>query len=68
MDCDGLSPLAQLEHAVRVTPHPGAGREGHDGPPQPTLVAQRLGEGLGLTGVINTLRPLARHQEGVAGV
>ena len=60
--------MTQLEHAVRVAPVPGAGRESHDRPPQPALVAQRLGEGLGLTGVINALRPLAQRQQVAAGV
>ncbi len=67
-DGDGQSPLAQLERAVRVTPLPGAAREERESPPQSALVAQRLDEGLGLTGVIDALLPLAERQEGAAGV
>ena len=67
-DGDGQSPLAQLEHAVRVTPLSSAACEERESPPQQALVAQRLGEGLGLTGVINALRPLAQRQQGAAGV
>ena len=46
-DGEGESPLGQLERAVRVTSHPGSNREPAQGPPQPSPVAQCLGEGLG---------------------
>src|SRR6516164_8572862 len=63
-----MGSLAQFERSVRVTPGPSAGRKAHDGPRQLALVAQRLGQGLGLTGVINAFRPFAQDQQRAADV
>jgi hypothetical protein len=40
----------------------------HESLPHATLVAQRLGEDLGLANMVGALRPLARRHQGAAGL
>ena len=58
---DGESALASLERAVGVPDDEGARGVPEQGPPQSALVAQRLGEGLGLAGMLGALGLGARR-------
>ena len=60
-------PLGQLEGVLRVTRLPGPRSESGQRPPQPALVAQSIGQGLGLTGMLDYLDPPAHYDVGAAG-